>query len=474
VDLAASWRTLRSGFSRTFWVANGIELLERFAYYASKAVLAVFVAEQVGLGPEAAGWLVGSFFNTLLYLLPLLAGTVVDRFGFKRSLTACFAIFTIGYFMIGLAGLPAGRVLVEAVGPRAYMVIALLVTALGGSLIKPSIVGTVARTTDEGTKSLGYSIYYMLVNIGGAVGPFMAVPVRQNVGIAWVLVMSSATTFVLLLLTLLFFQEPPRPADAPPPRSMARVLADMLLVFKNLRFMAFLVIFSGFWIMFWQVFYSLPFYVRDVLGFERFEIIETVDAWTIILVTVAATALAKRLKPITAMTLGFALATASWFLMVWTPAGLAQVLAWPVVFVMNLVLRLLGLTGLPVGPVELTAAIAPAAFGLMVFALGEGLQAPRYYEYVADLAPKDQVGTYMGFAFLPIAIGTFFAGALGGTLVEHFIGTRTGGTLVPGPGAAAPQHMWLVVGGIGCVSTVLMLLYDRLIAPHEKAGQTSP
>jgi dipeptide/tripeptide permease len=474
LDLAASLRTLRSGFSRTFWIANGIELLERFAYYASKAVLAVFVAEQVGLGPEAAGWLVGSFFNTLLYLLPLLAGTVVDRYGFKRSLTACFAIFTVGYFMIGLAGLPAGRVLVDAVGPRAYMVAALLVTALGGSLIKPSIVGTVARTTDEGTKSLGYSIYYMLVNIGGAVGPFMAVPVRQNVGIAWVLVMSSATTFVLLVLTLLFFQEPPRPADAPPPRSMARVLADMLLVFKNLRFMAFLVIFSGFWIMFWQVFYSLPFYVRDVLGFERFEIIETVDAWTIILVTVAATALAKKLKPITAMTLGFALAASSWFFMVLTPPALAQVLAWPVVFVMNLVLRFLGLLGLPVGPVELTTAIAPAAFGLIVFALGEGLQAPRYYEYVADLAPKDQVGTYMGFAFLPIAIGTFFAGALGGTLVAHFIGTRSGGTLVPGPGAAAPQHMWLVVGAIGCVATVLMLVYDRFVAPRETPGRKTP
>ncbi len=94
---------------------------------------------------------------------------------------------------------------------------------------------------------------------------------------------------------------------------MGRVLTDMLLVFRNVRFMTFLLIFSGFWAMFWQVFYSLPFYIKDVLHFSRFEILETVDAWTIILITVAATALAKRLKPMTAMTLGFALATASWF-----------------------------------------------------------------------------------------------------------------------------------------------------------------
>ena len=99
---------IRTGFMREFWVANVLELFERFAYYASKAVLAVYVAEQVGLGPEKAGWLVGSLFNTLLYFLPPLAGTFVDRYGFRRSLMACFAIFCIGYFLIGMAGLPPG------------------------------------------------------------------------------------------------------------------------------------------------------------------------------------------------------------------------------------------------------------------------------------------------------------------------------------------------------------------------------
>ncbi len=132
---------LRSGFSRSFWVANVLELFERFAYYSSKAILAVFIAEQVGLGSETATFLAGSVFNTLLYFLPVLAGTVVDRFGFKRSLMACFGIFSIGYFLIGLGGLPMGQPLVDAVGPKAWMLMALVVTAIGGSLIKPSIVG---------------------------------------------------------------------------------------------------------------------------------------------------------------------------------------------------------------------------------------------------------------------------------------------------------------------------------------------
>ena len=302
--------SLRSGFSRTFWVANVLELFERFAYYGSKAVLVVFIAEQVGLGATTAAFLAGSVFNTLLYFLPVLAGTVVDRFGFKRSLLACFAIFSIGYFLIGLGGLPLGQPLVQAVGPKAWMLMALVITAIGGSLIKPSIVGTVARTTTDETKALGYSIYYTLVNIGGAVGPFIALAVRENVGISYVLVVSSLTSLVLFAATALFYEEPPRADDAPPARSMAKVLADMLLVFGNFRFMLFLVIFSGFWAMFWHVFYALPFYVKDFLQFSRFEVIETVDAMTIIVVTIPATALAKRLEPLSAMVLGFVLATA--------------------------------------------------------------------------------------------------------------------------------------------------------------------
>jgi POT family proton-dependent oligopeptide transporter len=427
LDVAARLAELRSGFSKTFWIANTLELFERFAYYASKAVLAVYIADGIGLGPTTAGIFAGSVFNTLLYLLPPLAGTVVDRFGFKRSLMACFAIFSVGYFLIGLAGLPAGAPLVAALGgPKSYTLFALVVAAAGGSLIKPCIVGTVARTTTEGTKALGYSIYYTLVNIGGAVGPILAIPVRENIGIAWVLVMSSATTFALFFATFVFFREPPRPADAAPPKSMAGVLLDMLKVFRNVRFVAFLVIFSGFWMMFWQIFYSLPFYVRDVLKFPRFELIETVDAWTIILVTIPITALARKLKPIRAMTIGFVLASLSWLVMAIVPTLTVTIVA------------------------------------IMIFALGEGLQSPRYYEYVADLAPKEQVGTYMGFAFLPIAIGTFIAGAIAGPLVERYVNGFKAGTI------AHPETMWLWVAAIGFVSTALMLFYDRFLAPRAR------
>ncbi|HEV7509938.1 MAG TPA: MFS transporter [Thermoanaerobaculia bacterium] len=419
-------RDLASGFTRTFWVANGLELFERFAFYGSKAVLTIYLAQRVGLGPQAAGSLAG-LFSGVLYFLPILAGTVVDRYGFKKSLAACFSIFCVGYFLIGMAGLQFGQSIVGAVGRVPYILAVLMLTAVGGSLIKPCIVGTVASTTTPQTKALGYSIYYTMVNFGGAMGPILALQVRQSLGIEYVLVVSSITSFFCLLGTLIFFREPERAPGEAAPTSFGKVLRDMLLVFRNGRFIGFLVIFSGFWIMFWQMFYSLPFYLTESLHFERFELIETVDAWTLILVTVPIAALVRRWRPIRAMTAGFFVASCSWLIIAFLHTWQSVVVA------------------------------------MFVLALGEAMQAPRFYEYVADLAPRDQVGTFMGFAFLPVAIGSVVGGVLAGSLVERFVRHST-----------QPSAMWWMISAIGFAATVGMVLYDRFVAGPTKGNGTQP
>jgi len=417
LDLAERLRVLRTGFARTFWVANVLELFERLAFYGSKAVLAVYLNRAVGLGTTGND-LVGVY-GGLVFGLPIFAGVVVDRFGFKRSLLACFSIFCAGYALIGLAGMPAGQPLVDALGKKGFVILALVVTAIGGSLIKPCVVGTVARTTTEETKSFGFSIYYTLVNFGGFLGPILASEVRTRWGIAEVLLMSAAVSAALVLGTLLFYREPAGPREG---RTFAKVVADAALVFRNVRFIAFLVVFSGFWIMFWQVFYSLPFYVTDVLKIARFELLETVDALGIIFLSVPATALMKKVRPIRAMAGGFAVASASWLIIAFSRSWQGVVAA------------------------------------MLLFALGESMQAPRFYEYVADLAPKDQTGTYMGFAFLPVAIGAFAAGPLSGHLIERYLKS-------PDPGG-----MWVLLSAIGFTATAGMLLYDRFLAPRKAAA----
>lgn len=413
MTLSQRVQEIKTGFSATFWIANTLELFERLAFYGTKAVLAYFLAKKVGLENEAAtltGW-----FSTVIYTLPIVAGVFVDRYGFRKTLMTCFAIFAIGYFAIGVAGMEFGESITQAIGMRNYVIIVLLLTAIGGSLIKPCIVGTVANTSKPETKALGFSIYYTLVNLGGAIGPIIALTVRKDLGIEYVLVMSSITSALLFFGTLFFFKEPVTEDSEADKRTFGKVFQDMLLVFKDLKFMTFLFIFSGFWLMFWQIFYLLPFYATDVLHFEDFELLETIDAWGIIVLTVPMTALVAKWKPIRAMMLGFILASLSWII---------------------------------IGALGTVSAVIIAIF---LYAVGEATQAPRFYEYVASLAPKNQVGTFMGFAFLPVAIGSLTAGYLADWLRITYLQTN-------------PSIMWYIVAGIGVASTILMFLYNAFFA----------
>jgi dipeptide/tripeptide permease len=418
MTFAERWHEIRTGFQPTFWVANILELFERLAYYGSKAVLTVFLANKVGLNEEA-GFLAG-LFNAVLYSLPIVAGVFVDKYGFRRTLMACFAIFCVGYFLIGLAGMEYGQAITEVVGKRNYVLAVLMLTAVGGSLIKPCVVGTVAKTTTQRTQALGYSIYYTLVNLGGAIGPMIAYYVRSDLGIEYVLVMSSITSLLLFIGAWIFFKEPG--GEAGERKTFKKVFSDMLLVFANLKFMSFLLIFSGFWMMFWQIFYSFPFYVTDVLKYEAFEFLETVDAFTLIVITIPVTAAVSKLRPVTAIIIGFSIASLSWII--------------------------IGAGG----------TILAAIIGVATFALGEATQAPRFYEYVSSLAPKDQVGTFMGFAFLPVAIGSFSAGVIADYLRLNYLETN-------------PAMMWYTLSGIGIISTLLMVVYNAVVS--RSAAQPS-
>ncbi|HLT82364.1 MAG TPA: MFS transporter [Cyclobacteriaceae bacterium] len=416
MGLRDRYHDIRYGFEANFWVANTLELFERLAFYGANAVMVVFIADRVGLKEDAST--LAGIFSGLIFFLPVIAGVFVDRYGFKKSLTACFAIFALGYFLIGLAGMEAGRGITEAIGRKTYIIAVLVITAIGGSLIKPCIVGTVDRTSKPSTKALGFAIYYTLVNFGGAIGPLLALPVRQNFGIEFVLIVSSVTSLLLLLGTRLFFREPPAPAGATTVRTFGKVFRDMLMVFANFRFISFLIIFSGFWIMFWQIFFLLPLYTLEVLRFEHFELLETIDAWCIILLTVPVTVLTRKFKPIVSITAGLALASLSWII------------------------------------VGVGGTIAFTVLGITLFALGESLQSPRFYEYVASLAPPDQTGTFMGFAFLPVAIGAFVGGFLADVLRTNYMTTD-------------PSMMWYLVAGVGAVAVTLMILYNMFLAPRR-------
>ena len=156
-------------FPRTFWAANTIELFERLAYYGMNIILAIYLTRRVGYSTELAVSITG-FFISSLYLLPIPAGAISDKIGFRNGLFAAFSLLAIGYAVLGL--FPS----------KATVIIALALIALGGAFVKPVISGTVKKTSPEGLSKIGFSIFYMVVNIGGFTGKIIAKLLRQDLG----------------------------------------------------------------------------------------------------------------------------------------------------------------------------------------------------------------------------------------------------------------------------------------------------
>lgn len=420
MKLSQGIATLKTGFHPTFWIANGMELFERLAYYGQATVLSIFLRDHLKFDEVQAGQL-SSIFGGLIYMLPIFAGTLADKFGFRKAFSFAFLVLGIGYFLIGSTGMAQFAGVYDGVDRYWALTAILVLTAIGGSFIKPSVLGTVAVTTKPETKSLGYAVYYWLVNMGAAIGPALAFMVRDRFGIEFVYVVSSVSCFLMLAVNLAFFKNVPRQANEIA-ESLGKKLANLVVVLKNAKFMVFLLIFSLFWIMFWQIFIVVPYYITDFISKDApFEIIQSTGAWGIIALQLIVNRLTKNVPTRTAIVAGFAVSSLCWLIIA------AQPTLWTIIA------------------------------GILVFSIGEMTQAPRYYEYISGLAPAGQQGLFQGYAFLPIAIAWFVGGPFGGWLYRTFAKE-----------ASHPETVWFTLFGIGALATVLMWTYNTIVTRAER------
>ena len=425
MSFSQRFHDVRTGFERPFWVANISELFERLSYYAAFASLARYLHEALSFPTERAADLAG-LFGGLVWFLAIFGGAIADRLGFRRALSLAYLILSGSYFLLGSIGAPWLAPVRNAVPLVVLVTVVLMLPALGVALVKPCVVGTTARSSHENVRSIGYSIYYTLVNIGGFMGPLVASWVHKNLSVENVFRVAALCVFAMFFGVLFFFKEPRQEAGHRTVTA-ADTLGNFWKVLSNPKFMLFLLIFSGFWIVYWQEFITLPIYVHDYISSKAdTERMLATGPAIVIALTVAMSVATQKMAAFRAVILGTFIAMIAFAILAVHPT------------------------------------VAAVYATLVVIALGELTQQPRYYDYISRLAPAGQQGTYMGYAFLPIAIGYLIGGRLGGYLVHYF-----------GEVLHRPAEMWWVISAIGFATTLLMWIYNIVFKPIA-AADSSP
>lgn len=417
-------------FPRNFWTVITMEFFERGSYYGVMSVLSVYLVLStkdggLGFSKESVG-VIKSTITPLLYLLPIISGAVADRYGYKKTLMFAFIVMSAGYFLTSQF----------TDYPLVFASLLLMVT--GAGFFKPIISGTIARSTDVSNSSLGFGIFYWSINLGAFIFPLILVPYMKSFSWSYIFIMASVVTGSLLLLNLFVYKEPEKPASS---KSLLTILKEALLVIKDYRFIVIIVIYSGFWILYFQMFDTVLWYlsehmdmtpvnnfVNSALGlfmnnpqwkFEA-EHVTVINAGTIILLQILVSSIVKHTKALPTMIVGISLGT----------VGMA----------------ILGLS---------TNAWVFIA-GMIVFSLGEMTAHPKFISYVGLIAPADKKALYLGYSFLYGVIGSGIGGILGAHLYVYYVDKLNN-----------PSALWFIFSLIGLATIIGLILYNRFLAPKK-------
>ncbi len=417
-------------FPRDFWTVISMEFFERGSYYGVMSVLSVYLVLDIskgglGFSKESVG-VIKSTITPLLYLLPIISGAVADRYGYRKTLMFAFAIMSTGYFLTSLFT------------DYSLVFISLLMMVCGAGFFKPIISGTIARTTDERNSTLGFGIFYWAINLGAFIFPLILVPYLKSFSYSYIFIMASVGTGWLLLLNIFVYKEPARPEST---KKFMVVLKEAAEVIKDYRFISLILIYSGFWILYFQMFDTVLWYLKEKMDMApvdravnaflslfvnnpswKFdaEHVTVINAGTIILLQLLISTIVKKTKALPTMITGISLGTLGMAIL-----GLSSN-AW--VFI----------------------------GGMIIFSIGEMTAHPKFISYVGLIAPPDKKALYLGYSFLYGVIGSGIGGILGATLYVYFVGKHDNA-----------QTLWFIFSLIGVVTIIGLLLYNRFLAPKK-------
>ncbi len=445
------------GFSKAFWTANTVELLERAAYYGVFIVITLYLSRILGFSDMESA-LIAGFFSGGLYLLPTFTGALADKIGFKSSLIIAFTLLTIGYFGLGIlptmlesSGLVDYTDKITFTGlnesvQRWAIVPVLVILMIGGSFIKAVITGTIAKETTEATRAQGFSIFYMMVNIGAFSGKTIVKPLRESMGdmgLVYLNYFSASMTLLGLILIIIFYKGAKQEG---PSKSFKDILDGFVRVLSNGRLISLILIITGFWMVQAQLYATMPKYVLRMAGEAASPSwYANVNPLVVVLTVAFITKMLASKTPLFSMVIGMfimpfsalAMASGNWF-----SGGEID----------------LGIISMH--PIALMMII-----GIILQAVAESFISPRYLEFFSLQAPKGEEAMYLGFSHLHSFISSILGFGLSGFLLSKYCpDPKLFDTHQDWEVAAVNAHyIWYCFAGIAIVSAISLIIYGRVI-----------
>ena len=445
-------------YTKAFWTANIVELLERLAYYAVFIVITLYLSNVWGFSDIEAGVIAGVF-SASLYLLPTFAGAYADRIGFRSAIILAFALLTIGYGGLGL--LPT---LLESAGLVEYgmtttftglneswlrwsIAPVLVFVIIGGAFIKAVISGTIARETTKENRAKGYAIFYMMVNIGAFIGKTVVDPLRRSMGdqgLVYLNYFSAFMTFAAFILVIFFYKSTKTEGQG---KSFGEIGRSMFKVASNGRLMSLMIIISGFWLIQSQMYATMPKYVIRLIGEGASPgWYANVNPLVVFLSVNFVTSFMKNRTAINSMLIGMFIIPLSALVMSFgNQLDVASIMGMhPVAFMMII--------------------------GIGMQALAECFISPRYLEYFSLQAPAGEEGLYLGFSHLHSFFSFMVAFVTGGFLLDKYcpdprlymdvngVIDRASYSLA----TANAHYIWYYFVGIGAISAIALIIYARV------------
>ncbi len=468
-------------YPRTFWLANSMELFERWAFYGFFMLFANYLTLStdtgaLGLTQAQKGTIMGVG-TAILYLLPVITGAIADRIGFKKTLFIAYSIYFLSFILMPLS--------------RTFFTVFInyLFLAIGAALFKPVISATIAKTTNNETSSIGFGIFYMMVNIGAFVGPIVALQFSQT---AFRMVFYISAFFILInMLVLIFYREPERQVHVDDIwQAIRRIFINIFTALSDIKLVIFLIIVAGFWTMYYQLFFSLSVFITQWVDtgmvYQRLQVL-----WPWIIEKIGSPDGTIKAEYFTNMDALFIITLqlfVSAFVMKWRPLHSIM-------------------TGILVSSIGMGLALATqngfyVIAALLIFGIGEMASSPKITEYIGRIAPKEKVALYMGCSYLPIALGSLLAGKVSGSVYEKladkfgFLNQEFAFRGISIPQGMTqnelitkaltdfqmtsielnqflwnkyhPWNIWIVVTTIGVLSAISLWIYNRILfnKPH--------